>query len=251
MAPDGIAERRCLVTGSTRGVGLGIVDHLLASGWAVAVNGRTGSRVREVVESRMGAVAAGGDVSDPNAAGAVVDAASRALGGLDLVVCNVGGGSSVPPGTETPDEWQRVFALNLWSTTNVVEASRSDLARTGGAVVCISSICGSVVVPGAPVTYSVAKAALHAYVRGMASPLAADGVRINAVALGNILHDDSVWAARLDDDPSSVEAMLEREVPLARLGRPEDVGPLVEYLGSSVSAFATGAVWTLDGGQSR
>ena len=251
MEPEAGVGRRSLVTGSTRGVGLGIVDHLLSAGWEVAVNGRTSARVLEVAANRDGAVAAEGDVSDPSAACGVVEAASQALGGLDLVVCNVGGGSSVAPGSETPEEWQRVFALNLWSATNVVEASRSVLAEGGGSVVCISSICGSVVVPGAPVTYSVAKAALHAYVRGMATPLAGDGVRINAVALGNILHDDSVWATLLDEDPSSVEAMLEREVPLARLGRTEDVGPLVEYLGSSRSAFATGAVWTLDGGQSR
>ncbi len=251
MVPDGRASRRCLVTGSTRGVGLGIVDHLLAADWKVAVNGRTSARVGEVVANRAGTVAAEGDVSDLGGARAVVEVASQALGGLDLVVCNVGGGASVAPGMETPDEWQRVFALNLWSATNVVEAARTVLAQSGGSVVCISSICGSVVVPGAPVTYSAAKAALHAYVRGMAAPLADDGVRINVVALGNILHDDSVWASRLGDDPSSVQSMLEREVPLARLGRPEDVGPLVEYLGSSQSAFATGAVWTLDGGQSR
>ena len=157
----------------------------------------------------------------------------------------------MPPGHETPEEWQRVFALNLWSTTNTVEAAREVLAAARGAVVCVSSICGLEVVPGAPVTYSAAKAALHAYVRGMARPLGAQGVRINAVAPGNILFNDSTWSRKLADDPDSVKTMLQREVSLAAFGSPQDVAELVTYLASPRASFATGGVWTLDGGQVR
>ena len=155
----------------------------------------------------------------------------------------------MPPGEETAKEWQRVFALNLWSTTNTIEAARTALASSQGVIVCVSSICGLEVVAGAPVTYSAAKAALHAYVRGIARPLGKQGVRINAVAPGNILFDGSVWSDKLAEDAESVATMLHDHVSLSKLGSPEDVANLVTFLVSSKSRFATGAIWALDGGQ--
>ena len=118
-----------------------------------------------------------------------------------------------------------------------------------GTIVCMSSICGLEVVPDAPVTYSAAKAALHAYVRGIARPLGRQGIRINAIAPGNILFNGSVWSRKLSEDRSAVHAMLERDVALNSLGTPRDVANLVAYLASPRSSFATGGVWALDGGQ--
>jgi len=105
------------------------------------------------------------------------------------------------------------------------------------------------VIPGAPVTYSAAKAALHAYVRGVARPLGKMGIRINSIAPGNILFEGSVWSRKLQETPAAVDSMLECDVALARLGTPREVAELVAYLSSPRSGFASGAVWTLDGGQ--
>ena len=243
--------KTALVTGASRGIGRAIAGFLHDQGCRVALNARTQSDLAAAVGELPGACAVCGDMSDPAEARRVVSGAVEALGRLDILVCNVGGGRSVAPGSETYDEWQRVFALNLWSTTNTVEAARAPLAASKGTIVCISSICGLEVVPGAPVTYSAAKAALHAYVRGIARPLGMQGVRINAVAAGNILFDGSVWARKLREDTAAVKAMLEHEVPLSRLGSPQEVAQLAAFLASPRSGFATGAVWALDGGQLR
>jgi 3-oxoacyl-[acyl-carrier protein] reductase len=120
-----------------------------------------------------------------------------------------------------------------------------------GAIVCVSSICGLEVVAGAPVTYSAAKAALHAYVRGIARPLGKDNVRINAVAPGNIVFDGSTWSRKLAENGEAVQAMLDKDVALGRLGTAREVAGLVAYLASPRAGFATGAIWTLDGGQVR
>jgi 3-oxoacyl-[acyl-carrier protein] reductase len=244
-----LAGKTALVTGSSRGIGRAIAEVLHSEGCRVALNGRKVDDLASTAAELPGAVAVAGDVTRPEEALRIVAEATAGLGRLDILVCNVGGGRSVPPGDETYEEWQRVFALNFWSTTNTVEAAREALAASRGTIVCVSSICGLEVVPGAPVTYSAAKAALHAYVRGMARPLGKQGVRINAVASGNIVFEGSVWSRKLAEDAAAVEKMLERDVALARLGTPREVAELVAYLASPRAGFATGGVWTLDGGQ--
>lgn len=133
----------------------------------------------------------------------------------------------------------------------MVEMGRSALAKSRGAIVCISSICGQEYIPGAPLTYSTAKAALNAYVRGVARPLGKDGVRINAVAVGNMLFEGSVWGDKLSQDAVGVAHMLERDVALAKLGTPQDIANLTLWLASSAALFCTGSIFVADGGQVR
>ena len=243
--------KTALVTGSSRGIGRAIAEFLHAEGCRVALNARSSEELDRVAASLDSCVAVAGDVTRPEEAQRVAAAAAASLGGLDILVCNVGSGRSVPPGEERPQEWQRVFAANFWSATNTVEAARDVLAASRGSIVCVSSICGLEVVPGAPVTYSAAKAALNAYVRGMARPLGRQGVRINAVAPGNIDFDGSAWSCKRSEDPRALEEMLRRDVALGRLGAPREVAELVAFLASPRAAFASGGVWTLDGGQVR
>ncbi len=247
----GLSGKTALVTGSSKGIGHAIAKALHAEGCKVALNGRTADAVAAAAAALPGALSVAGDVTRPEEARRIVAEAIKSLGRLDILVCNVGSGRSVPPGEESPEEWQRVFALNLWSTTNTVEAAREALAASKGAIVCVSSICGLEVIPGAPVTYSSAKAALNAYVRGIARPLGRLGVRINAIAPGNILFDGSVWSRKLYENEKMVHEMLERDVSLSRLGTPDEVASLAVYLASSRAGFATGGIWTLDGGQVR
>jgi NAD(P)-dependent dehydrogenase (short-subunit alcohol dehydrogenase family) len=243
--------KRVLITGSSRGIGLAIAKAFIAEGSAVVINARSEQSLECALAELPGCFGVSADVTKVEEAERLVHEARKLLNGLDVLICNAGSGSSVPPGTETYDEWQRVLALNFFSATNMVESSRTALAESNGAIVCISSICGVEIIPGAPVTYSVAKAALNTYVKGISRPLAKDGVRINAIAPGNILFEGSSWERKEKENTEAVRKMLATDVPLGRFGSAEEIAELVIWLASDKSAFTTGVVWELDGGQTR
>ena len=246
-----LKNKKVLVSGSSRGIGFHIAGEFIEAGANVVINSRDSAGLRRASRALGNCGFVVGDLCRPDVAMRVIKEAAHILGGIEVLVCNVGSGTSVPPGHEDYEEWQRVLSLNLFSTTNLVEAGREFLKESQGSIVCISSICGIETIRGAPVTYSVAKSALNTYVKSISVPLAADGVRINCVAPGNINFNGSVWEKKLSEDPASVQSMLEREVPLRKLGSPQDVANLVVWLASDDASFVTGTIVTTDGGQSR
>lgn len=239
-----------LITGSSSGIGLAIARQLSEEGCKVVLNGRDPERLNKARSYLPEATCVLADVRDPDACQTMVAEVLAIHGQLDILVCNVGSGASVPPGQETPSEWQRVLDINLLATTNAIWAATTALVDSQGSIVCISSICG-IEALGCPVPYAVAKAALEAYVRNSARPLGRQGVRINSIAPGNILFEGSVWDRKLKQDKNAVESMLVRDVALGCLGTPDDVARLAAYLVSPLAAFITGSTHVVDGGQLR
>lgn len=246
-----LAGKKVLVTGASRGIGLAIVKTFIAEGCNVASNARSESALLDSISGLDNCCAVAGDVTDPEQAKLVVGNAVEKLGGLDIVVCNVGSGSSVPPGEENHEEWKRAFALNFFSSTNIIEAAKGALRKSKGVIVCVSSICGCEVVPGAPVTYTAAKTALNAYIKGISRPLGKEGIRIMGVAPGNILFKGSGWERRFKQDPAATQAMLDRDVSLSKFGTAEEIGSMIVWCASDRCSYATGSIWVLDGGQVR
>ena len=246
-----LSGKVALVTGSSKGIGYAIAQALRAEGCRVALNARNQAELSAATAALTGSICVAGDVTQPVEARRIVAEVLSTFGRLDILVCNVGSSRSVQPGQESHDEWMRMLSLNLLSATNMVEVSKDALAISQGCIVCISSICGQEVIPGAPVTYSAAKAALNAYIRGVARPLGRQGVRINGVAPGNILFPGSVWERKRIEDAAAVEQMLKYEVPIGRLGIPQDVADLAIWLASPAAGFATGGIYHVDGGQTR
>ena len=246
-----LSEKIAFISGSSRGIGLEIAKTLNKEGCTVIINGRNQKSLDNALEELPNATSICADITSHKESKKVISELIDKFGRLDILVCNVGNGSSAKPGTEEYKDWERSFSENFWSVTNLVEASRKNLSETKGSIVCVSSICGNELITGAPLTYSAAKAALNSYVNGASRPLGEMGIRINAVAPGNILFNGSVWDQKITENKKEVEEFLKKEVPLKKLGSTKDISNLVAYLASPISSFVTGSVWTADGGQTR
>lgn len=240
------------VSGSTKGIGRAIAEHLAEEGYNIVLNGRNYEdlvRTSKLLKKGDHGYFLG-DVSIPEDCFSAAEHTAKHFGLIDILICNVGSGRSCKPGEETYNDWNEAFQKNFFSTTNLIEAFRNQLSESNGNIVCVSSICGSQIIADAPVTYSVAKAALNHYVKGIARPLSKEGIRINAVAPGNIIFEGSVWQKKMRENRLAVENMLAEKVPLNRLGSPDEIAHCVKFLASDASAFLTGTIICADGGQS-
>lgn len=241
------------VTGSSRGIGLSIAKSFLCEGAKVILNGRSKKEL-DVALNFCDSSNANAIVADLTRASDIDNLIKKIIdlyGQLDILVCNIGSGRSVPPGEESSEEFLRVFEINFLTASNIIQAVRPIMNKKNGSITCISSICGLEVIDGAPLTYSIAKAALNSYVKGIARPLSKEGIRINAIAPGNILFDGSVWDKKNKDFPLEVKKMLSKNVPLGRFGKPEDISNMVLWLSSDCAKFVTGSIFRVDGGQVR
>ncbi|MEB3185786.1 MAG: SDR family oxidoreductase [Cyanobacteriota bacterium] len=248
--PD-LVGKRVLVTGASSGIGLSIARAFLDNNCKVALNGRRSEVLDQITAHNSDAFPASGDVTIPSECDQIIAKAIAELGGIDILVCNVGSGKISKSSSKSLDVWKEAFEVNLWSTINIIESATSHLELSHGKIICISSICGIERIKGAPVQYSCAKAALNAFVKNSSHDFATKQITINAVAPGNILFPGSTWEKKLSNDPEGVQRMLDSEVPLARLGMVEDIANLVLYLSTNHANFVTGSIWTVDGGQCR
>ena len=141
-----------------------------------------------------------------------------------------------------------MFDINLNSTVNLITESLPSLKKTSGSIVCISSIAG-IEITDAPIPYSIAKSALNSYVKNSSKPLAKFGIRINAIAPGNILFKGSVWEKKLQKNKTRVLDMISKKVAMNRFGTPEEIANLTAFVASHLASFVTGNILVADGGQ--
>lgn len=248
MIPIDLSGKTVLVTGSSRGLGLHLANFLADAGATVGINGRDADLVSTLVQSRENFFDAAGDASDPQAMRAVANRMAERGLSLDALVCNAGGGR--PQGSRWElEEWHRVATLNLETAVVPIGVFADALAETAGAVCVIGSIAG-IKPSGAPAAYAAAKAALHSLVLSAARDFAERGVRVNAIVPGNLMFPGSTWETKLAATPELVHELLAKSVPLHRFGTPEDIANWCLFLISNYSAFATGGLFVVDGGQS-
>jgi 3-oxoacyl-[acyl-carrier protein] reductase len=240
----GLKEKACLVTGSTGGIGLETAKLLVAEGARVATSGRSAAPgVGEALHVRA-------DLSEPEAPDRVVEEAAGALGGLDLLVNNVGFAIHARFEEVSDAEWDAMWNLNVMAYVRTIRAALPHLRASRGAIVNVSSTAGKRPSSGMP-HYSVTKAAVLSLSRLVADLYAGDGIRCNAVTPGPTATDAWLGEGGLADQQGEREEVLAKVGagrPLGRLAEPEEIAAVIAFLASERASYVTGAAWSADGG---
>jgi NAD(P)-dependent dehydrogenase (short-subunit alcohol dehydrogenase family) len=241
----GLSGRKCLVTGSTAGIGLETARLLAGEGARVATCGR---RAAPGVGEAAHVVA---DLGRPGEPERVVAEAADALDGLDVLVNNVGVARHARFEEVADEEWNAYWELNVMSYVRAIRGALPHLRDGGGAIVNVSSTAGKRPSTGMP-HYSVTKAAVLSLSRLVADLYARDGIRCNAVTPGPTATDAWLGEGGLADqqggERDDVLARVGEGRPLGRLARPEEIAAVIVFLASERASYVTGSAWSADGG---
>jgi NAD(P)-dependent dehydrogenase (short-subunit alcohol dehydrogenase family) len=242
-------KRTLILTGASRGIGHATVKRFASAGWRVITCSRHGfpencpweAGPEDHIQVDLG------NMDSTLAAIAEMKVRLRAQGGrLNALVNNAAISPKGPGGArlgaiETPIvDWQKVFQINFFAPIMLARGLIEELESAKGAVVNVSSIAGSRVHPFAGAAYATSKAALAGLTREMAADFGPRGIRVNAISPGEI--DTSILSP-------GTEKIVQENIPMGRLGEPEEVAKAIYFLCSDQSSYVNGAELHINGGQ--
>jgi NAD(P)-dependent dehydrogenase (short-subunit alcohol dehydrogenase family) len=248
----GLRNAVCVITGSTGGIGLESARLLVAEGARVVTSGRSGGNAPGIGE----ALHIAADLAQAGEPERLVREAEAQLGGVDVLVNNVGAAYQRSFEEVTDEQWDELWQLNVMSYVRTIRAVLPGMKERGaGVIVNVSSTAGKRPSASMP-DYSVTKAAVLSLSRLVADVYAKDGIRCNAVTPGPTATEAWLAEGGLADQQAARSGKSRDEVleavgagrPLGRLAEPQEIAAVVVFLCSARASYVTGAAWSADGG---
>jgi gluconate 5-dehydrogenase len=245
--------KRALITAGSRGLGRAMAQALAEAGADLVLVSQNADNLHKAQEElqatgrRVDVLQA--DLFRPEEVERMCERVLAEFGPIHILINNVGGRrENIPIVEETLADWQRLMDLNLTSAFVCTKIfGKPMIGRRWGRIINIGSICGQIAVPGiAGRHYETAKAALHNFTRCVAADWATFGVTCNCIAPGGFMTDAN---RRWFRERPELKDRFEGQIPMGRLGEPEEIGPLAVYLTSEASRYMTGAILIIDGGR--
>ncbi|MDN3357766.1 glucose 1-dehydrogenase [Actinomadura sp. DC4] len=244
---DSLENKTAIVTGGTTGIGLAAARRLAAEGAYVFVTGRREAELDAAVE-KIGPSAVGvrSDVSDLADLDRLYATVERQGRRVDVLFANAGGGSFASLEQVTEEHYDQTFDINVKGTLFTVQKALP-LLNEGASVILTSSTAAN---SGAEAfgVYAATKAAIRSFARTWANELKGRGIRVNAISPGPIDTPGITGLAPDEEQAGQLRDFLTGQVPLGRMGRPEEVADAIAFLASDRSSFITGIDLYVDGG---
>lgn len=259
-----LTGKRALVTGSTSGIGTAVVQRLADEGATVVVHGRNAERANQIVQ---GIIAAGGiahvvigDLSTPQGCDAVASTVKDKLGGLDILVNNAGG-SEDPSRTWANTDWNAFledFELNTGSAFRMIQHFLPEMTEQGwGRIIQVTSSSATMPFAHTTPSYNAVKAGLLTLTVSLSKTVARHGITVNCITPGSV--DTTVYRKFVTNLPPFIGMPIEEiekilvkrwQIPVGRMGKPEELGSTIAFLVSPLASFITGTNVRVDGGMS-
>lgn len=235
------------ITGSSAGIGFELAKKFLELDCEVIINSSNIKKLKKASKLLNNCKYFYGDLTNKKSLQFIFDKIKKKYKKIDFLICNYGNSNF----KKNHLNFEHAFEKNFFTTINTINFALPILKKNKSKIICISSICGIEIIKDSPLGYSIAKAAINNYVKGVSHIFSKKGISVNAVALGNVMFKNSLWERKINNNKIKIMQHIKENVPMNNFASIEDIFRVISVLLFQKSNFITGCTYIVDGGQTK
>ena len=240
-------KKTVFISGSTRGIGFNLAKKFIEDEYEVLINGSNLKNLKKASSKLGNCKYYLADLTDEIQIKSLRNKLKKQKKKLDILICNYGHSKK----SKTDLNFDYAYKTNFFSTTNLIFGLKKLFNKKYMDIICISSICGKYVIPGAPIGYSLAKSSLNHFVKLINFHPDFSNIKINSIALGNVMFKGSLWEKKIKKNKKETLEFIKKNVPNKKFISINDIYELCSLLVNKKNKSLTGSTIVLDNGQNR